>query len=100
LKLAHVIRHAGDIQRHERRAELAELLYHQALALYRSHETPPLELANAIRSLAILKSDAGEAESARLLWEEARELYALVKVDAGVAESSRRLALLAPKPAR
>ena len=34
-----------------------------ALALYRSHErTPPLDLANTIRPLAILKDDAGEVE--------------------------------------
>jgi hypothetical protein len=51
-------------------------------------------LANAIRGLAILKSDTADAEAARALWEEARDLYAAVNVKAGVAESNRRLALL------
>ena len=66
-----------------------------AVALYRSHErTLPLDLANAIRPLAILKDDAGEVEEARRLWEEARDLYAAVNVREGVAESSARLARL------
>jgi hypothetical protein len=52
-------------------------------------------LANAIRGLAILKTDAGEAATARALWEEARDLYATLNVDAGVAESNHRLGLLA-----
>jgi len=74
---------------------LAGACYHEALGIYRSHaETPPLDLANAIRGLAILKSDTADAEAARALWEEARDLYAAVNVKAGVAESNRRLALL------
>jgi hypothetical protein len=74
---------------------LAEPCYHEALTIYRAHkETPPLDLANAIRGLALLKSNAGEVEEARALWAEARDLYAAVNVEAGVKESSRRLALL------
>ena len=95
LRLAHAVRHLGDIHRESKRPDLAESSYREALDLYRGHEeTSPLELANALRGLAILKDDAGETEAARLLWEEARELYASVNVEAGVAESSRRLARL------
>jgi tetratricopeptide (TPR) repeat protein len=95
LKLAHTVRHLGDIYRHEKRKEEAEHCYDEALNLYRHHDlTPPLDLANAIRGLAILKDDAGENEEARSLWQEARDLYAAVNVEAGVTESSRRLARL------
>jgi tetratricopeptide (TPR) repeat protein len=95
LKVAHTVRHVGDIQRNEGRRELAEPCYREALKIYRSHEqTSPLDLANAIRGLAILIFDAGESEEAKLLWQEARDLYAGVDVAAGVAESNRRLALL------
>jgi tetratricopeptide (TPR) repeat protein len=95
LVLAHTVRHVADIHRHDGSRELAERCYQEALHIYRSYErTPPLDLANAIRGLAILKDDAGEAEEARSLWEEARELYTAVKVEAGVAESNRRLARL------
>lgn len=98
LELAHTIRHLGDVHRHEGNAKLAEDCYLEALALYRSEKaTPPLDFANAIRPLAILKDDAGKVEEARRLWEEARELYAGVNVEAGVAESSARLARLAPR---
>src|SRR5271157_3384218 len=95
LKIAHSVRHLGDIHREEGRPDLAEPCYREALDLYRGHEqTPPLDLANAIRGLAILKDHSGDTEAAKSLWEEARELYASVKVEAGVAESSRRLARL------
>lgn len=95
LKIAHTVRHVGDIQRNQGHRELAELCYREALNIYRSQErTPSLDLANAIRGLAILTFDAGEAEEAKLLWQEARDLYAGVNVAAGVAESTRRLALL------
>jgi hypothetical protein len=54
-------------------------------------------LANAIRGLAILKHDSGAVGQAKLLWTEARDLYAIVNVNEGVAESSRRLALLSQR---
>jgi tetratricopeptide (TPR) repeat protein len=95
LDLAHTIRHLGDVHRHEGQAKLAEDCYLEALALYRNQETtPPLDLANAIRPLAILRDDAGDVEEAQRLWEEARVLYAGVNVEAGVEESSARLARL------
>lgn len=95
LKLAHTIRHVGDIHRNMGHADLAEPCYREALDLYRRDErTAPLDLANAIRGFAILKHDAGETAKAKMLWEEARELYAAVNVKEGVTESSRRLALL------
>jgi tetratricopeptide (TPR) repeat protein len=92
LALAHTIRHLGDIHRDTGRPDLAEPCYDEALALYRSSErTSPLDLANAIRPLAILKEGAGEIEEARLLWQEARDLYAAVKAEEGVRECSARL---------
>lgn len=95
LRLAHTIRHVGDIHRHSRRIERAESCYDEALALYRGHmETPPLELANAVRGLALLKNDSGDADTAKVLWEEARNLYGAAHVEEGVAECSQRLAVL------
>jgi tetratricopeptide (TPR) repeat protein len=95
LKLAHTVRHLADIHRHEGHVSLAEARYCEALDLYRRDErTQPLELANAIRGYAILKIDAGETARAKLLWEEARDLYAAGDVKEGVAESSRRLLML------
>jgi catechol 2,3-dioxygenase-like lactoylglutathione lyase family enzyme len=96
LRLAHTVRHLGDVHHDAGRAALAEPCYHEALAIYRSHEhAPPLDLANAIRSLAVFKGDAGEIEEAARLWQEAHELYTALDVPAGVAESAARLARLA-----
>ena len=96
LTLAHAVRHLGDVYRHLHEPALAEPCYREALGLYRAHpEVTPLELANAIRSLAVLKSETGETQQARELWEEARCLYTASGVEAGVAESSQRLAQLA-----
>jgi tetratricopeptide (TPR) repeat protein len=95
LKIAHTIRHVADIHRHEGNHRLAEGGYDEALRIYREQaETPPLDLANALRGSALLKESMGEIRQAREQWQEAGELYAEVRVEAGVAESKRRVELL------
>ena len=92
LGLAHTVRHLGDIQQDRGRVDLAESFYNESLAIYRGQSgAPPLDLANAIRGLALLKDTLGQTESARALWQEARGLYAAVGVPEGVAECARRL---------
>jgi tetratricopeptide (TPR) repeat protein len=98
IALAHTVRHLGDIHRDAGHLTQAEPCYHEALALYRGHEHAPLDLANAIRPLAIRKEAVGEAEAARRLWEEARDLYEAAKVQVAVAECSARLARLSSGP--
>ncbi|MFN0165899.1 MAG: tetratricopeptide repeat protein [Bryobacteraceae bacterium] len=96
LRLAHTVRHVGDVLREQRRPDLAEACYQEALQIYRGDpQSPPLDLANAIRGLALLKDSARDTEPARLLWAEARDLYAAVDVKAGVTECNSRLSLLA-----
>ena len=92
LALAHTVRHLGDVHRETGRSDLAEPCYREALALYRSHpETAPLELANAIRPLAIVEERAGRPAEARRLWHEARDLYAAAGVEAGYDECVQRM---------
>jgi tetratricopeptide (TPR) repeat protein len=101
LTLAHTIRHVADIQRRERRYELAAVSYAEALGLYREHPgVLQLDLANALRGFALLKDEIGNVKERQALWQEARELYAAVDVEAGVAESTRRLERLEGKGAR
>ena len=96
LRLAHAVRHLGDAYYYAGRALLAEPCYVEALLIYRSYEDRrPLDLANAIRSFAVLKDEVGEAEEAEHLWREAHDLYVSVDAPAGIAESAARLALLA-----
>jgi tetratricopeptide (TPR) repeat protein len=95
LRLAHTIRHVADIHRHVGNHQFAESYYDETLRIYREHpETPPLDLANALRGWALLKEAVGEIAEARARWQEAGRLYANVHVEAGVTESSRRLKLL------
>jgi hypothetical protein len=85
----------GDIHHESGRDDLAEPCYIEALSIYRrDDQTLPLDLANTIRPLALLKENAGEVEEAKRLWAEAGDLYAVANVAQGVAESSRRLARL------
>lgn len=95
LRLAHTIRHLADIFRENGCAEDASSRYEEALKIYREHtETPPLDLANALRGFAILKGAVGEKEKAKSLWREARSLYGSVNVQAGVEESEIQIARL------
>jgi tetratricopeptide (TPR) repeat protein len=95
LLLAHTVRHLGDVLQDVGHLAEAEACYDEALELYRAHPAPPtLDLANAVRPLAILKESTGELDVARRLWEEARSLYELAGVRAGVDESTTRLAIM------
>ncbi len=95
LLLAHTVRHLGDIHQDAGRIDLAEPCYHEALALYRvNHGTSVLDLANAVRPLALLKEKTGEIEESMRLWEEARNLYASLHLGEGVDEASARLSRL------
>jgi len=95
-KLAHRVRHLGDAYYYAGRWAQAEPCYVEALAIYRRDEqTRPLDLANAIRSFAVLKDEVGATEQSQILWQEAHDLYVRLNVSAGIAESAARLALLA-----
>jgi tetratricopeptide (TPR) repeat protein len=87
IRTAHTARHLGDIYRESGMLIEAEPLLQEALAIYRrSSGIEPLELANAIRPLALLKATLGDAPAARQLWQEALELYTAANVLAGVNE--------------
>ena len=93
LQLAHTVRHLGDIHADMGHVELAESCYREALMLYGGQQRmAPLDFANAIRPLAILKEREGQNEEAIHLWRQARDLYAKVNVREGVAESSAHIA--------
>jgi len=96
LRLAHRVRHLGDAYYYAGQWALAEPCYVEALSIYRGdNQTRPLDLANAVRSLAVLKHEGGASDEAGRLWQEAHDLYTALKAPAGIAESAARLALLA-----
>jgi tetratricopeptide (TPR) repeat protein len=92
LKLAHTVRHLGDIYRRANQSDEAEVCYAEALQIYRAHpEVSALELANALRGAALSKEKIGQPGQAAALWREAKALYETAGVAAGVDEASRRL---------
>lgn len=90
LLLAHTLRHLGDVYMEaghlgNNAPQFAGCYFTEALAIYRTRpEANPLDLADAIRSLALLRNDAA-------LWTEARDLYALAGISANVQECNSRL---------
>ena len=91
--LAHTLRHLGDVHREAGRVDRAGLCYEEALAIYRGEVgRRPLEVANALRSVALLREASGDGEGAREAWIEARALYRDVGVAAGVDECAEHLA--------
>lgn len=92
-RVAHNLRHMADIHADAGRYDAALPLYEEALALYRAQPaTHPLDLANALRGMAIAAEALRGRDAARALWREARDLYRGEGVEAGVRECERRLA--------
>lgn len=90
LKLAHTIRHLGDVHAERKHWSEADRCFAEALGIYRSHPAPGLlDLANAIRAYAALKTATGQVEAARPLWVEAGSLYESAGIAAGAEECRR-----------
>jgi beta-lactamase regulating signal transducer with metallopeptidase domain len=102
--LPHAIRHLADILDDGGRHEEASPYYAEMETLYRNSSTPPLEMANAVRSLAVHAEHVGDKDRAHRLWLEARDRYAKLddvflkltgeRRNPGVEEAERRLAVL------
>jgi len=92
LRLAHAVRHLGQVNQRLGRLESAGRCYEEALDLYERDGTAhPLDHANALRPVALLREELGDAEGARLLWRRAAELYRAAGVEEGVRECEARL---------
>jgi len=90
-RTAHNMRHLADILRETGRAAEAEPYYSAAIEFFRKSGEYPLQLANAIRGLALMQGELGDYSGALQSWVEARALYLMVSVDAGVVESKKRI---------
>lgn len=93
LRLAHALRHLGQVECRLGRLDVAERCYEEALGLYDVAEgAHPLDYANALRPMAMLREELGEVEEARVLWRRAAELYRAARVEEGLEECEGRLA--------
>jgi tetratricopeptide (TPR) repeat protein len=92
LLYAHTLRHVGDILAEQGNVVAAHEKCQDALQIYREHGGgQPLDVANAIRSCALLAEQFDGGEAAKPLWEEAKSLYASVQVWAGIEECDAHL---------
>ena len=93
LAYAHTIRHIADMLLHESKHAEAQPLYEEALEIYRSNlNTKLLDLANTVRPYALLHEQLGNRETANAHWQEARNLYASLRIEPGVTECEKHLA--------
>jgi tetratricopeptide (TPR) repeat protein len=99
LRLAHTIRHVGDILQDAAKLTEAEPCYEEALSIYRPHpDTRPLDLANAIAGHARLAEKLNRRQHAILLWKDAYDLYTSCGIEAGIEEAGSRLGDLWTRP--
>jgi tetratricopeptide (TPR) repeat protein len=91
LRTAHNMRHLADVLRETGRPAEAAPFYAESIEFYRNNQDYPLQLANAIRGLALMQSDLGEFSESLQSWAEAKVLYQMVGVNAGVVESQMRI---------
>lgn len=95
--LAHTLRHLGDVHREAGRLAAAARCCDEALAIYREEtRRRPLEVANALRSAALVREARGDVEAARESWEQARTLYRDVGVTEAADECAEHLAAGSP----
>ena len=94
-QLAHAQRHAADLQRELGEHSSAESAASEAVNLYRqSGGGVSLDLANALRVLALAQESLGQLSKADGSWREARPLYEAVGVLPGVHECDEHIARL------
>ncbi len=95
LAYAHTIRNIADMYLDEAKHSEAKPLYEEVLEIYRRNlDTKLLDLANTVRPYAQLNEAIGDHEAACEHWQEARNLYASLRLDVGVEECSKHLASL------
>lgn len=90
-RLASTQRHLADTYRRLGRNSEAHSNYDEAISHYRDLGSPALEMANALRGLALVHSARGAEEKARSAWNRARHYYNEAGVIAGVEEADRML---------
>jgi tetratricopeptide (TPR) repeat protein len=94
-RLAHTVRHVGDIHQQMEQPALAGPCYQEALTLYRAlPQTGAGELANALRSWALFQQGRASTAEVAATWRETRDLYRAAGIEAGALESERHLAAL------
>lgn len=89
--LAYELRHLAMAALDAGLIEEAEAAAVEAVAIYRRRGDAPLDLANALRLVALSGEEGRGMGGGEAAWREARTLYAALGVDAGVEECDGHL---------
>lgn len=92
---AHALRHAAEFAVKAGNCATGLREARAVVEYYRSCQPTTLEMANALRVLAMAEMASGEKDHAAAHWNEARDLYEDAGVADGVVEAERRVAMLA-----
>ena len=92
LELAHKLRHLADLLAETGELEEARGHCEEALTLYEAvAHASPLDVANALRRMALIEERRGDPAAARALWQRVRTAYADLGLADGVTEAEARL---------
>ena len=95
--LAHRLRHLGDALRAHGDLDAADRALSEALTLVRSDaQAAPLEVANTLYRMALLREAQGRMADARAHWLEVRDAYRDLGISEGVADAESRLSMPTP----
>jgi tetratricopeptide (TPR) repeat protein len=91
---AHALRHAAEFALRAGDGVTSLREARMVLEYYRSTPPTTLEMANALRVMALAEAAAGDTDNAVAHWSEARMLYRDAGIAQGVLEADRHVALL------
>lgn len=91
---AHALRHAAEFALRAGDGVTSLREARMVIEYYRSTPPTTLEMANALRVMAMAEAAAGETDNAMEHWNEARRLYREAGIADGVLEADRHVALL------
>ncbi|MEM6633228.1 MAG: hypothetical protein AAF694_26390 [Bacteroidota bacterium] len=91
-RLAHAIRHRGDIQSELGRLDSSERDYLSALGVYKKDlNVYNGDLANALRSYALLLEKRKLYGRALRIWKEVKDIYVAYQISPGIAEATDKI---------
>lgn len=90
-KVNHVNRHIAEIETKRGNTKEARDLYEKVLVDYRSDKTHAGELANTLRGYALLIEATEGKDSAKIHWQETRNLYDSLGIKEGVEECDKHI---------
>ena len=90
--VAHATRHLADLQTNLGELAAAVANYQKAISIYREQaQSPPGNMANALRAYAVLLEKMDQVKEAIPIWEQVKSMYTSLGLAAGIKEAEESL---------